>query len=622
MNTKRVFKATPFLIGMAIGGAATAFLGWTVFLLMDGFSKDPDDGLHIAEMHESSNVQSKSEYEADSSMGSLKILHSLFHEGSRIAQSVQLFQLTEGRDEEFLLELARQAVLLPSVLDRDLTQSVVFRRLGAMDPDRALVLLGEFPNQDTHHMIRAIFQEWLHADMDTAIESAIAMSEPAKVAVLKEILNSRYDLSESALRDVAKKFDIGRRFDRWWTEHREFAFVADPESEWYSIVERNSKSASDTEELKRLANLWIQRDGVDVLIDISNSLPNGPVRHEVVAGSFRYAAKLDPRPVFQLANALPHVDNVSLASKVAFEWGISDPRAALEEISTIKEFGARTRFQESVARSWGIYEPEEMLENISLIHQSLRRDACSRAVERVLYSDPQESARLLEKVDDSQIKLYVARRIGNVWATSDADASLNWALSDEDIGKDLQTVGRILEKMAHNTPNLALEKALEQPITANSGVGAEAFVIASVSRNDPEEAISMLPKLREGSKELSYKLIADALIRNFNPERALELSADLAESKREEYLMFVFGHWVRNDNQGLLRKLEHLPADDSKFYAARVLDHYHSIHSHLSEEDLKSVKSILETGEFNEIPAMDLLQAAWPPYSVLSAQGL
>lgn len=225
---------------------------------MDGFTAGLERGPGSVDVQETSSPRSRPDDAIDSSSDSLKDLGTLFTERSRFSQSIQLFRQTEVRDQEFLIDLARQATLLPNVLDRDVVQDVVFRRLDAMDPVKALARLNEFANQDTTHMIRAIFHEWLYADLEYAIESASAMKEPAKVAILKELLNSRYDLPESVLRDSAKKLDIERRFDPWWSEHREFAYVADPEQEWYKIVERNHESDSDEEELKRLAKKWIQ----------------------------------------------------------------------------------------------------------------------------------------------------------------------------------------------------------------------------------------------------------------------------------------------------------------------------------------------------------------------------
>lgn len=120
-------------------------------------------------------------------------------------------------------------------------------------------------------------------------------------------------------------------------------------------------------------------------------MPSGHLRNEVVSQSFQYAAELDPRRVFQLANTIANVNNLSLAEQLAYVWAVRDPLAALEETSAVEGLGARARLQEAVLRSWARYEPDEMLENIDLIPQELRQYACSRAVERPLYSDPHES---------------------------------------------------------------------------------------------------------------------------------------------------------------------------------------------------------------------------------------
>ena len=622
MDSNTLFKTGLCIASALVGSVITALVFWVFFHDSENNYTESVSDLPLKERSGASDSDAKIESTEQLNYGSQLDFEMLLKKNSRFSQSVQLFSLVESRDEGFLLNLAQNATSLNNVRDRDLVQYAVFRRLGAMNPVYALGQLSEFPNQDKRHLIHAIFYEWLYSDIDSAIARATTMSESSKVVVAKVLLQSRYDLPKDILREIASRLDIEQRFNILLSQHTEFAFVADPEKEWYALARMDSKSTSITDELVHIATLWMQQQGVDVLIRISKSLSNASVRNTVLTQVFSNAAKLDAKRSFELAVSLPNVNNTSMAQQVLYSWGSSNPEAALKEIATVKEPGIRRKYHETVLRSWARKEPSEILEQIDLIPLDLQQLAYREAVEQSLYSEPEEAARLLLLVNDTPTKLQIARRLAREWSRVDAHASLSWALSDDDTKTDLQVLGAVLENMASTNPELALEKALEQPIHASSGVGAEAFVIAAVSRRDPEQAINMVSRLREGSKALSYKLIAYELIMNRDTDRAVELNQQVPKSIQEDYLLFVFANWAMKDKQTLIQSLGKLPTDEVEYYAARILQHVHSIQRNLSLEELQSVNLILASGEFNEVPEKRLYLAAAPPSSILYAQGL
>ena len=144
-------------------------------------------------------------------------------------------------------------------------------------------------------------------------------------------------------------------------------------------------------------------------------------------------------------------------------------------------------------------------------------------------------------------------------------------------------------------------------------------MLASVVEADIDDAINMLPKLRDSAKPLSHKFIAFYLLLRGHTDRALEFGSNLSESHRKDYFVYLFGQWRESDHRTLLDELDHFTSDDIKYYAAKVLEYENQDRAFLSEEDLNTVESILESMNIEGITDMQISMASVWPYSFLGA---
>ena len=539
---------------------------------------------------------------------------------SRYHRTVALYDLLRGADEDSLVQIARRATSLPSRRDIHFVQDAVFRKLSSTDPLRAIELLEANFNTDRDHMIRAVFGEWASSNLDTAIIHAANLSEHERLLVMYEVMQSQPYLVLERLKNIAKQLKVEWEFDNWNSAFKQLEYIEDPRSHWFSVVSEDAFDESYQENLVRAATHWVRVGGTDVLQEIGASIEESGIRHTVLVDTLRSVVEYDAETAFEMASSLHGIDNANAMSAIAVEWGLLDPHGALQRIEKISESDRKLSLQRSVVRVWAHKNTIDFLENMNSVPDNLQSWGQQLALEAVLRQDPEVAATRLGEVNDSATRITIARKVALEWSRYDAFDALEWVLANADTAADLQTLGAVLGNLSIKDPNLALEKALEQP-TSKSSVGAETFVIAKVLTMDVDKAIAMVPHLRENSKPLSYRFIAYQLIQNGEANRAIEFGETIPSDSRKDYFVYLFGQWNQEDRTSLLENLNGFARDDVKSYAAKVLDFENKRNGILSDEELRMVESLLDERNYSDISASQISLATLPPHYTLAAQG-
>ena len=485
---------------------------------------------------------------------------------------------------------------------------------------RAVELVSEFEDRDQEHLIRAIFNEWFQLDLDMAISHALSLPRDRQLLIVHELVTSQLNLPNSVERNIAQQLGAEIYYTTWVSARDDLVFMVDPKSHWYSLLAKTEEIEKPWIELGHTAESWIKMQGIEVIREICASMDNVQLRMRVTQDILQRSMKFDPYGILRIAESLENIDNEIAVHSVLSEWARFSPLDALEATSTFGTNGSRRIFQERVLSSWAHNDPQGLLDNLNEIPKGLQNWSQRKALDTLSRRDPKTAAKYLPRVHDIQTKVEVSRLIAKEWSSLDVHATLDWILSSRSLATDLRTLGTVLQKLAMSEPELALQKALEQPVSESS-VGPETFVLASVSAMDTERAISMVSRCRENSRPLSNKFIAFYLLRKDDTSRALEFGAGLPETAQKDYFIYLFGQWRQSNHHSLIDGLERLDSEKVRFYAARVLDYENRRSGFLSDEAKRSVESILSDGSMSTVTDRQLGLASLPPHSFLGVQG-
>ncbi len=579
-------RAVPYIVCVVVGCVATVIVYSCITVFFSDSTTSEDRATNAL-------ARGTSLFRASLAKESA-LLDAIFEHESKFLRLAELHQLIERADERQLMRLARQASRRDSESERTLAHEVVFRRLSGIDPIRALELVNELSDPDDDHMIRAIFNEWFHSDLEAAVSHAKTLSKETRVLVMHELVQSQLSPSEEFERTTAEELKVFWYHRAWAAARLEFTYIADPKTEWQSIATaaRADPQGTSWDQIERIAQSWVIEEGIGVISEISASLDGTEIQGGIVNNILIASVRLDPSAVVELAANLPGIDNARAVQGVLTEWTRISPDEAFQNASSHLESQRRRVQEQLVVDVWARSDPTTLLSQLASIPEDLRNRALRQALWDLVQRDPQITAEFLSEVDDAETRLDIARKLSQEWSSIDVDAALDWILSDAELASHTPTLGPALQALAKIDPELALQIALDQPVDSNAE-GAETFVLVGVVEADIDDAIAMLPNLREGARPLSHKFIGFYLLLRGHTDRALEFGSNLPESYRKDYFIYLFGQWRQSDHRGLLDQLNHIKSDELRYYAAKVLDYENQRHGFLLDKDLSTVETIL-----------------------------
>ncbi len=508
-------------------------------------------------------------------------------------RSIALRGMLSHANEQQTLDLLEESKNI-KLSSRAQVQSVIFQRMAQLSPRSALSRLDGLNAQYTEEFIVSIFGEWSRSNLEEAVSHASSMDENRKFSAMSSILAERSDLSVAKRREIARRLGNEQYAINLIVLEKVSDSTLDPRDAWYELVDELQNDFQQLWTLVDIANAWVNKSGLDVLNQVSESITSTQARTTVLNSVLTNVAQADPEGAFEYSLKFDTAGSNTFVSSVVAIWAGTDPTAALAAVAQIDKSGLRRQLEQSVTNAWARQSPFDVLANLDQLSDHLQRSAVTSATSAIAHRDPTKAAELVASLEDGIPKTSAANLLASIWSTRDPKSALAWILGEPSIEHlRPQLLSNTLFRVADEDPLFAFETALEQPIDEGSQ-GLEVTVISALARFDFDKAVQFLPRVRKGrTQAASYAIVGAGYIREGETQKALELAQTLPESNRTYYLKELLPQWAGSDPQGLLSAIDKLPTDEIKSRAALALWVYDSLHNHLSDEELELAKRFL-----------------------------
>lgn len=539
-----------------------------------------------------------------SSIPEVRNLDDLMKIASAFEQGLALRILLADANEAQTAELLAETKDIPSNSIKYDFQTAIVQRLAQINPRRAVAQIRKLSSQSyPGRYVSSIFTEWSRSNLDEAVAHARTMSNDWKESALTGILQERTDLSDEVLLSIARDLGNEQIAVAAITQKKIEDAIGNPEKAWNELVIDLQHDSQHMWSIARVASAWVEKEGLSVLDQISQSLTNMELRQHVVRRVLDDIAHDDPEGAFKYALTLESDPHNSITRNLMRTWARSDPRSALATASEIEKNSLRRDMEKTAAESWAQNEPREVMEDINTLPAHVRESAIASAIGRIAHASPKEAAVLVAGMENGAARISAASSVASTWAYQDHKAALDWILNEPTIEEIRPHMLRtIMYRLVQIDPKLAMDTALSQPIEKGEGamwtgmgeIGMELNVIASLAYSDLEKAIELLPQVREGpTKVQAFSMVSGAMIRNGDVDEALNMIQQVPESERAGLYTAVAGSWAGHDPEGMLNSMDRFPSKEIKSKAAAMLVQFNRFQKNLTDEQVETAKKYL-----------------------------
>ena len=509
-------------------------------------------------------------------------------------------------DEVEIVSLLNQTDDLSPGNRREIIRTALLRRYAEISPKRSLDHARQFPRLEQEPFVYGIFQEWSRLDLVESIDAASQLPPVLRTVALDAILNAQEDLDLPERREIAKR--IVGEFEAVGTITRQTirSTVEDPREAWNMILLDEFADTRQLEMLTWVAEMWVEKDGIGAIRDISASFfLDMSSRMNVLSSVLRSTTLANPQIAFDNALSMQGQLGDWVTSTVVQSWATFDPGAALSAVNSIDSSLQQQNLFRVLANSWASSDPRSALAQLDVLPESVRASTEEMALLSLGRVDARHALDLISSFKEERKKFNLTYEVVSDWAKRDMDSALNWVLSNESIHDPRsRLIAEVVRILVHQDPQKAMDIALRQPVREGKS-GLEVSVIGQLSRTDIETGIRLLPLVRAESKADAYVVMGHAFVRNYEPDRAVHLGLQLDQEGQQEYFNLLLESWAQVSPDSLFRLLEEIPIADVRSRAALLLAHTHQDQQVLSEKELESLKSYLNDSDFELVQQLE-----------------
>ena len=367
-----------------------------------------------------------------------------------------------------------------------------------------------------------------------------------------------------------------------------------PEIAWEALVGKGSDIAQ-IESLLRVAQIWIEKDGIEVIDRFSGTLIDTTVREAIIASILQDIALADPKIALQQALELKGASRNFAVQVIIEVWATVDPQGALAAVSLLESDRDQRTLQEGILKVWANVDPQRLLSAVESLPGDLRMLGFEVALMAIANNTPEKAIKLMENLIDRRLIAQLSKEIATHWSKQDAHAALDWVLTMDFPTNVIQAEALkvVLASLTKEDPELAFQTARDQPIVLKGEFyrGLEVTVIQQLVESDIDAAAEMLAQVRSEGLTVAHAFdeVGRAYIRNGEIDKALELGERLSESGRQIYNGRMMYQWARSEPEALFSALDRLPNDLMRQQAVRGLIRHNPETNALSDEQLEQM---------------------------------
>ena len=530
---------------------------------------------------------------ANPSQTKFRELDEIANLNSPLERSTALLNVLSEANKDQVLELLEQSKQLDPLV-RVQTQAVILQKLVRVNASNALTQVVKFNQLGSSDMWSALFSEWAQIDLNEAMSYASTLDNTERQTALAGILQERIDLTDQKRLEIARQLDTEQYAINMITLEKLTKSIAEPEEVWKEIVEEAQNDGNQIELLTQVAQIWVEKQGLDALDQIFATLDNSQTRSQISIAVFREIAHTNPSAAYEYCITLDKVPLRDSLLIVVEEWVMSDPQGAFDAIVSIAGVPShRGRFR-ILVETFATYNPRSILEQLDSLPNDMVELATKTAVSALASNSPADAVAMVLTVEDEMLKGTIVRSVIDHWTARDMDAALDWVLQDPSLEfQRTRLLGYVLGTLVEYDPEHAMRVALAHSIVENE-LGPEQLVIAQLVQTDVDKVIEFLPKVREGvTKTRVYLDLGWELVRRGMTDKALQLLQEIPQYAEKPYLNQILSTWQDTDPTSLFESLDQLPSAEVTSAAALILLLNDPWGEHLNAEQMAAARGRL-----------------------------
>lgn len=534
-----------------------------------------------------------------------------------LAFSSWIHELDEGKIGEWLAQSTQVSWKVKPKTRTDF-QALLVRRMAEINPEHALEFALKRLEPNRTSLMSIVFFEWAQEDPVRATERVRSLPYLDKRDMLDSVFAAREELSQDQQREVTQELGLGSRrilqrlgphpgwgHDVFPSASHIEPLVGDslenPRQVWYDVIERAQPNSVHYDDLATVATDWIDESGIGVLEEVKTSLPSYEQRKYVLERTLMTLVSTSPQEAFDYAVEHHFPGRNQTITSMVIRWAQMDPVAAINRVHNLSSCGFRRKLERNVLEEWlqkdpytGQFkgDPKLILEKLHLIPEALQGDAGALAIKRMIVTtSPRESADAVLRLDkDSQLE--AAQSLVETWLNRDQEAAIEWInTTPEIVSFRDQLLLTAAKSLVRRDANLSFEIARSLP-TPEHGFGPESEIVSIVARSEPNAAMELLPRVRDGKTKLNaFVAVATELILDGRTQETLDLARQLSKNGMVYgYYLRVGAAWAQIDPQGLVDSLENFPNVEARSMVAVQQVNWNTSTSFFSDQQIQSLR--------------------------------
>ncbi len=564
---------------LILGATVTAVVLLVVYFVLQGKhsenSSDPNTTSSLPSLESAGNTDPNSESvdETHASTTIRKFSDLLEKHSSRFLRFSTLYELANRLDED------RLVFLIDEIVDFEFDATTQNWRTDAL-----LILLSKLVhfNEEKVHSIfwglsedtqrklaHGIASEWASVNLEGATNFVNGFSDSnLRMTASDGVLDAQSSvLPIDELKTLAEQFKNEQYIADLAEKNLFIEDARHPEQSWNELARDPTRLTY--ENLRRITNIaeaWINQIGVNAIPRITEVIEDQSLRDQLQYGLLQVAAIKDAKSTFEYAITLPDSGFTHPAYPVLPIWAEKDPMAAWQRISILDTASEREDLTQELFSVWASLDTQSLKNSLGNFPNDVQDIARATLISYLTIDSPEAARAMYDEIENKKAKEAAARTLVNSWSRRDGVAALDWVLTDPSTESQRPSlVHTIISVMTNTDFQTAFKVAQDQPlgVIGNEEVGLESTVIDILTFRNLDEALKLLPMVREGpTKLVAYRNVGHALIQN---DRLDEAIANGEEFSGEDQILYYTSLGtivnVMREPEAIFVRLDKLPSE-------------------------------------------------------------